>query len=99
MDAVHIPIDGTLDLHTFRPSELPDLLDDYIAACLEQQIYSLRIVHGKGTGTLRKRVRSLLGRDRRVAAFRDAGPGAGGWGATLAELHRPAAGGEASRGS
>ena len=92
MEPVSIPIDGVLDLHTFRPSDLPDLLEDYIAACLERGLFSLRIIHGKGSGILRKRVRSLLGQDPRVAAFQDAPPHAGGWGATLVELHRgPAA--------
>ena len=90
MKPVQLAIDGVLDLHTFRPAELPDLLEDYISACIEEGLFSLRIIHGKGGGILKKRVRSLLARDRRVAAFRDAPPQAGGWGATLVDLHRNA---------
>lgn len=86
MDPIHIPIDGVLDLHTFRPEAVSDLLEDYIAECLLKGIFSLRIIHGKGTGALKRRVRAVLGRNRSVVSFRDAPPEAGGWGATLVEL-------------
>jgi len=86
MDPVELPIDGVLDLHTFRPSDLPDLLDDYFHACLEKGIASVRIIHGKGHGILRKRVRSIAGRHPLVTGFRDAPSNAGGWGATIVSL-------------
>jgi DNA-nicking Smr family endonuclease len=57
---VKIPIEDTLDLHTFKPKEVPDLLNDYFTACIEANIYSVRIVHGKGRGILKKRVHGLL---------------------------------------
>lgn len=88
MDPVVIPIDGVIDLHTFAPGELNELLHDYIDACLESNIHELRIIHGKGSGVMRTRVRSLLDRDPRVQAFKDAPADAGGWGATLASLKR-----------
>lgn len=83
---IPLEIDGVLDLHTFHPKELPGLIEDYIAACRERGILSLRIVHGKGRGILRERLHGLLKRHPQVHAFRLAGPGAGGWGATLVEL-------------
>jgi len=86
MRPVEIPINGELDLHTFRPAEVKELLDDYITACLEKKIYSIRIIHGKGQGILKKTVRSVLEKDTRVARFGDAGATAGGWGATRVEL-------------
>lgn len=86
---VPLPIDGTLDLHTFRPQELGSLLPEWIGACAEAGLLELRIVHGKGTGALRRSVEAILGRDPRVAAFRTAGEDAGGWGATLVTLHDP----------
>ncbi len=86
-EVIEIPIDGTLDLHTFRPQELGELLPDYLAACRERGILQLRIVHGKGTGALRRSVHALLERSRLVADYRLAGVGAGDWGATLVELH------------
>jgi DNA-nicking Smr family endonuclease len=87
MDPIVIPIDGILDLHTFSPKEVRNLLADYIDACREAGVHDLRIIHGKGSGVLRARVRALLDRDPRVAAFGDAPPDAGGWGATWATLN------------
>jgi 16S rRNA (guanine527-N7)-methyltransferase len=87
-DAVRIPIDGVLDLHTFHPRELSDLVRDYLDACLEVGIHSVRIIHGKGKGLQKNRVRSLLEKLPMVEAYVDAGHGAGGWGATLVELKR-----------
>ncbi len=88
MDPVVIPIDGTLDLHTFAPGELKALLNDYLDACLEHRIYDLRIIHGKGRGVLRERVRSLLTTDPRVRTVDNAPADAGGWGATLVTLKK-----------
>lgn len=85
---VELPIDGILDLHAFRPGEVKDLIPDYLAACRERSIYSVRIIHGKGTGTLCRTVHAVLERLDVVASFRMAGEDAGGWGATLVELKR-----------
>lgn len=82
-----LPIDGTLDLHTFRPEDLGSLIHDYIEACLEKEIYSLRIIHGKGTGTLRRSVHALLERNPYVQSYSLAGDRSS-WGATLVDLKR-----------
>ena len=81
-----MPITDELDLHTFRPADLPDLLDDYISECLRLGIRTVRIIHGKGRGVQRKRVQAILERHPSVRAWRPAPAEAGGWGATLAEL-------------
>jgi len=83
---IHLPIDGTLDLHTFRPSDLSTLIDDYIEECIKRDILNLRIIHGKGTGNLRRGVHALLERNPHVISFKLAGESGGGWGATLAKL-------------
>jgi len=88
MDPVIVPIDGVLDLHTFAPGELKGLMQDYIDACLASNIYDLRIIHGKGSGVMRVRVRALLEKDLRVQAYEDAPANAGGWGATLVTLKK-----------
>ena len=88
MKPVKIPIKDVLDLHTFKPQEVPDLLEDYFVACIDEGIYSVRIIHGKGRGILKDRVRKLLQKNPMVASFSNAPLEAGGWGATLVELVR-----------
>ncbi len=87
-EAVELPIDGVLDLHTFAPREVKELLPEYIAACREKGIFEIRVIHGKGTGTMRETVYSVLRRLPGIASFRTAGEDAGGWGATLVSLER-----------
>jgi DNA-nicking Smr family endonuclease len=85
-EAIVIPIDGTLDLHTVRPAEASALVAAYLDECAARGIYQVRIIHGKGTGALRRQVASALTRHPRVARFHTADESAGGWGATLVEL-------------
>jgi hypothetical protein len=84
--AVVVGPSDTLDLHTFSPKELPSLLEEFIYQSQNAEIYLVKIIHGKGSGVLRRRVQSLLVRDRRVLAFYDAPRESGGWGATVVEL-------------
>lgn len=83
---IEIPIDGVLYLHTFRPQDVKELINDYIEECLKRGIYDLRIIHGKGTGTLKAIVRSVLEKHPAVLSFCDADLSAGGWGATIVFL-------------
>ena len=85
---VKIPIDGVLDLHTFQPGEVKELLNDYIEECLKNGIYELRIIHGKGTGTLKAVVRSVLKKHPAVVSYTDGDLMSGGWGSTLVTLKR-----------
>lgn len=83
---VELEITDVLDLHSFRPAEVPDVVRDYLDAAYEKGFRELRIVHGKGIGVQRKTVRTLLERDPRVEAFGDAPLEAGSWGATWVRL-------------
>lgn len=83
---VEVPIDGELDLHTYAPKELGRLLPAYLEACREKGILEVRIVHGKGTGALKRSVHALLARISSVQEFREDNPLRGGWGATVVRL-------------
>ena len=85
-DVVELPITDVLDLHSFRPAEVADVVRDYLDAAYEKGFRDLRIIHGKGIGVQRQTVRTLLERDPRVEAFGDAPLEAGGWGATWLRL-------------
>lgn len=82
----HIDINGVLDLHAFNPSDLSTLIDEYINACLEKEIYEVRFIHGKGIGNIRRSVHSLLERNPHVTEYQLANESGGGWGATIANL-------------
>jgi dsDNA-specific endonuclease/ATPase MutS2 len=84
--AIRIPIDGTLDLHTFQPADVRDLVPGYLEACRAAGILRVRIVHGKGTGALLLTVQAILGRLPDVESFAPADAGEGGWGATIVKL-------------
>ncbi len=86
MEPVIIPIEDHLDLHLFRPKEVPDLIEEYLTACREKGLFEVRIIHGKGKGIQKARVRSLLKSNPKVMSFEDAPLEAGGWGATLVKI-------------
>ncbi len=85
-DPIEVEITDVIDLHPFRPSEVPSVVRAYLDAAVEKGLIHLRIIHGRGTGTQRRSVRTLLERDPRVVTFGDAPPEAGGWGATSVTL-------------
>lgn len=87
MEPTEIPIDGTLDLHTFNPEDLGSLIPGYIEECLQKEIYEIRIIHGKGTGNLRRSVHALLDRNEKVVSYSLANDRSG-WGATIAKLKK-----------
>lgn len=87
-EVITYPIEGILDLHNFRPGEVGALLPAYLAACREKGIFEVRIIHGKGTGSLRRSVHDILEKLVMVASFQLAGDMMGGWGATVVHLKK-----------
>lgn len=84
---MQIEITDELDLHTFQPREVSDLLQDYLSECRRLGILNVRIIHGKGTGTLRTGVHQKLAQMDMVAAITwPASAQTGGWGATWVQL-------------
>jgi DNA-nicking Smr family endonuclease len=87
MDFIEHPVDGVIDLHTFRPEDAASVVEEYLRACAEQHIYDVKIIHGKGKGALRNTVHALLSRHPLVADFTlDSCPS--GWGATIVYLKK-----------
>lgn len=81
-----VPVGDELDLHTFRPDECADLVAEYLRAAREAGHARVRIVHGKGTGALRRTVHAALERCELVVRYHLADERSGGWGATIVEL-------------
>lgn len=88
MEPIEISIEDELDLHTFHPKDVSDLLPEYFSACKQKGIFSIRVVHGKGKGILKKHVHEILAKSSLVESFKDAPAEAGSWGATIVELKK-----------
>ena len=75
-EPIHIPIDGVLDLHTFNPRDIKEVVPEYLAACRDK-------------GVLQRTVHAILGTLPEVVSFTLDHPQYGGWGATLVLLRPP----------
>jgi len=82
-EPVEIPIEDTLDLHPFRPAEIRDVALEYLREAHARGFKQVRLIHGRGIGVQRERIRSLLSTLDFVADFIDADPSGGGWGSTV----------------
>ena len=85
-EPVKHPIEGWIDLHTFSPKDIPDLLENYLEECYKAGLKEVRIIHGKGIGVQREIVHKILRKSPLIDTFSQAPPQAGGWGATTAIL-------------
>ncbi len=81
-ETVELPIDGVLDLHTFSPKDVKDLVIVYIDECLKKGITEIEIIHGKGKGVLREIVHSIIDRHPNVISYTCGRT----WGSTLVKL-------------
>ena len=85
---VVVPIEDSLDLHTFAPQDIPAVVGEYLEECARRGYSEVRLIHGRGTGTQRAIVRSLLRSHPLALEFGDAPPDRGGWGATVVRLRQ-----------
>ncbi len=83
---LRIPVEDSIDLHAFSPRDVVSVVEEYLEAAAAEGFKEVRLIHGKGKGVQRAAIRSVLCRHPLVAAFSDAPPGAGGWGATQVVL-------------
>ncbi|HKR64699.1 MAG TPA: Smr/MutS family protein [Thermoanaerobaculia bacterium] len=87
-EPIAIPITDTLDLHPFRPAEIRDVAREYLLEAHARGFAQVRLIHGRGVGVQRERIRSLLAELECVAEYHDADGSGGGWGATVVLLKR-----------
>lgn len=86
--AVRIPIEDSIDLHTFHPKEIPSLLEEYLSECQRKGMREVRVIHGKGRGVQRAIVHSFLKKSPLVEFYQTAPLEAGSWGATIVYLRK-----------
>ena len=87
-DPVELPLEDFIDLHPFQPRDIPGVVEAYLDAVVEAGHTEVRLIHGRGIGVQRERVRSVLTRHPDVVNFADAPSSRGGWGATVVYLRR-----------
>jgi dsDNA-specific endonuclease/ATPase MutS2 len=86
-DEPHVlPIEDRIDLHAFHPRDVPDVVREYLGQARAAGFREVRLIHGKGTGAQRERVRALLAAHADVESFADAPADRGHWGATIVRL-------------
>ncbi len=85
-EPVEIPITDVFDLHSVPPRDIAGVVEEYLAEAHRRGFKALRLIHGRGIGVQRERVRAILARTPFVASFSDAPAEAGGWGATIVTL-------------
>ena len=81
-----LPIEDSIDLHSFAPRDIPSVVEEYLEQCQQAGFKEVRIIHGRGTGVQRNIVRGILEKHPLVLSFKDAPAEAGGWGATVVVL-------------
>ena len=81
-----LEIEDAIDLHGFLPRDIPDVVDDYLEAAAAKGFREVRLIHGRGQGVQRARVRATVAKSPWVESFADAPATRGGWGATLVWL-------------
>jgi DNA-nicking Smr family endonuclease len=67
----NVPIEDSIDLHTFQPKEIHIVVEEYLYQAVQKGFREVRIIHGRGIGVQRQIVHSLLEKHPDVISFRD----------------------------
>jgi DNA-nicking Smr family endonuclease len=67
-----VPVEASLDLHTFAPRDVKSVVDEYVTAAHEAGLREVRLIHGRGKGVQRGIVQQALDRHPLVEEFWDA---------------------------
>ena len=65
-EPVEIPIESSIDLHSFAPRDILSVVDEYLRAAAEAGLTDVRLIHGRGKGVQRADIQRLL-RDHPLA--------------------------------
>ena len=85
-DPVRVPVEDSIDLHSFSPRDIPSVVESYLEAACEAGFQEVRLIHGRGKGVQKEVVRRVLSQHPRVKEYWEAPPEQGGWGATIVWL-------------
>jgi len=69
---MQIPIEDSIDLHTFRPADIKSVVEEYVRAAHEAGLRQVRLIHGRGIGVQRGIVQAALEKHPLVDTFADA---------------------------
>ena len=69
---MEIPIEDSIDLHTFRPADIKSVVEEYVHAAHAAGFREVRLIHGRGIGVQRGNVQAALDRHPLVESFHDA---------------------------
>ena len=71
-EPIELPIEDTIDLHSFQPGEVASLVEEYLHQAQIKGYREVRIIHGRGIGVQRQIVHAILTRHPQVLSFTDA---------------------------
>ncbi len=96
-EPIELPVEDFIDLHHFAPRDIRDVVRGYVEAAYAAGFREVRLIHGKGIGVQRERVRGVLSEHPLVESYSDGTAERGTWGATIASLSDKGGDGRASR--
>lgn len=82
-EPVELEITDSLDLHSFAPRDVKNVVQNYLLEANKRGFKLVRIIHGKGIGVQREVVRKILSETDFVKSFKTGDEFSGSWGATI----------------
>lgn len=71
-DPVEIPIEDSIDLHSFAPRDILSVVEEYLRAAADAGFTEVRLIHGRGKGVQRATIQRMLREHALVEQYRDA---------------------------
>jgi DNA-nicking Smr family endonuclease len=71
-EPVHIPIEDSIDLHSFAPQEVWSVVEEYLRAARDAGFSDVRLIHGRGKGVQRADLQRRLREHPLVERYWDA---------------------------